>query len=398
MSQARSYQKASLLVVIIVLSASMINTMGGLVNPAIATLAATYPDVSLSTIQLSSTLPMLAGLPVSFFAGKIIGKLGPKKAMILSYSIFMIANVIPTFFRTDFIPILVCRVISGFVSGVVAPLTATLVNTYIEFKRRPSMFGYMQSLGSAIGVVLTSLVGIIAVQNVFNIWYLHLVLLIPICLGIMLPKAPEWEEEAVASKAEPEESRANGKGKIPFAAWMTIVLMFLFSVFSYPAFLYISSLIAANGMGDAALSGFVTSASTVGGVLGTLLFGRLYKKLGKNVLPIFMLLLVVNYFLFAFTKSPALYLLANFIGGIGYFCLFVSFNTSLSVNCSPATFQVAAGIMAAIKSIGIFLSSYIMDFISGIAGQAGNFAFPFIICGVVFIVIAGVLLVKPLKM
>lgn len=399
MSQAKtSYQKAGFLVVFVVLTASIVNTMGGLVNPTIATMANAYPDVPLSTIQLVSTLPMFAGIPTSLFAGKIINKLGAKWTLISSFSIFMIASVIPTVFRTNFMPILVCRVISGLASGVITPVNSTLVNTYIEPERRPSMFGYMQSLGSAIGVVLTSLVGIIAVQNVFNIWYLHLVLVIPVCLGIMLPKAPQWEEETPAVKTESADSKTQGKGKIPCAAWMTIVLMFLFSVFSYPAFLYISSLIEANGMGDAALSGFVTSASTVGGVLESLLFGRLYKKLGKTVLPIFMLLLVINYFLFAFTKSPVLYLLGNFIGGIGYFSLFVSFNTALSVNCSSSTFQAAAGIMAALKRIGIFLSSYIMDFISAIAGQAGNFAFPFIICGVVFAIIAGILFVKPLRM
>lgn len=134
------------------------------------------------------------------------------------------------------------------------------------------------------------------------------------------------------------------------------------------------------------------SRSVYPGVSGT------YKKLGKHVVPLFMLLLVVNYFIFAFTKSPALYLIANFIGGIGYFSLFVAFNTALSVNCSDSTFRVASGVMSALMNIGLFLSSYIMNFISAVAGQSGNMAFPFVICGIMFIIISVALFIKPIKM
>ena len=66
MSEERTYQKASFLIVFVVLSANVINTMGGLVNPTLATMAQAYPDVSLSTIQLVATLPMLAAIPTSF--------------------------------------------------------------------------------------------------------------------------------------------------------------------------------------------------------------------------------------------------------------------------------------------------------------------------------------------
>lgn len=398
MSQAKtSYQKAGFLVVFVVLTASIVNTMGGLVNPTIATMANAYPDVPLSTIQLVSTLPMFAGIPTSLFAGKIINKLGAKWTLISSFSIFMIASVIPTVFRTNFMPILVCRVISGLASGVITPVNSTLVNTYIEPERRPAMFGYKQGIGNATGIVLTSLVGIIAAKNIYNIWYLHLLLILPIALGLLLPKAPQWDAHAAAAAAE-SAAPVKEKTHIPGGAWVIIVLMFLFSVFSYPAFLYLSSLIEANGMGDAALSGFVSTASNVGGVVGTLFFGLVYKKLGKHIVPVYMLLLVVNYFLFAFTKSVPLYFVANFVGGIGYFGLFVAFTTGLSVNCSSNSFSVATGIMAAMMNVGIFLSSFIMDFITSISGQAGNLAFPFIVCGGVFAVIAVALFAKPLKM
>lgn len=397
MSEAKTYQKATLITALAVLSASFINTMGGMINPAIASLAAAYPNTSLNTIMLASTLPMFMAIPVSFLSGKIIKTLGAKGALLVSFGLFMVAGVIPAFLRTSFTSVLVCRAVSGFVSGVITPVNATLVNTYIEPDRRPAMFGYKQSLGSAIGIGLMSLVGIIAAKNVFNIWFLHLILVVPLLFGLLLPKAPDWGESVPASGAAAETS-AHEKESIPSSAWVIIIIMLLFSIFSYPAFLYLSSLVEANQMGDAALSGFISTASTAGGVVGSLVFGQLYKVAKKRVVPLFMLLLVVNYLTFAFTRSVALYFVGNFIGGIGYFGMFVALTTALSVNCPPKVFPTAAGVMTAMMSLGIFASSYIISFISKIAGQADSLTFPFVVCSAAFAVLVAVLTVKPLKM
>ncbi|MUU12171.1 MAG: MFS transporter [Oscillibacter sp.] len=395
-SEERTYQKASFLIVFVVLSANVINTMGGLVNPTLATMAQAYPDVSLSTIQLVATLPMLAAIPTSFFAGKFINKLGVKRAFILSFSAFMISSVIPTCFRTSFTPVLVCRFITGLTTGVISPLTAALVNTYIEPPRRPSMFGYKQAVGNITGIILTSLVGIIAARNVFNIWYVHLLLVFPIGLGLLLPKAPHWGDPAPAAKSG--SGAAAQKEKLPMSAWGIILLMFLFSVFSYPALLNFSSLIDANGMGDASLAGFVQTAANIGGILGTLFFGKIYKKVGKYVIPVFMVLLVLRHFLLGLTDNVILYFVAMFVGGIGYFGLFVAFTTGLSVNCSAGSFHEATGIMSAMMNVGMFISPYIMNFIASLFGLAGSLAFPVILGGAGFVIIAVILFVKPVRM
>lgn len=397
MSEVKTYQKALLITVLAVLSASFINTMGGLVNPAIASLAAAYPDVDLNTIMLVSTLPMFMAIPVSFLSGKIIKALGAKGTLLVSFGLFLAAGVMPAFLKASFTAVLVCRAVSGLVSGIVTPINATLVNTYIEPDRRPAMFGYKQSLGNAVGIGLMALVGVIAVKNVFNIWFLHLILIVPLAFGLLLPKAPDWGEDVSSTGSDPAAS-AQEKEHIPAAAWVIILIMLLFSIFSYPAFLYLSSLIEVNQMGDAALSGLVSTASTAGGVVGSLIFGKLYKVAKKRVVPLFLLLLVVNYLTFACTKSVVLYFAGNFIGGIGYFGMFVALTTALSVSCSPTVFPTASGIMTAMMNLGIFASSYIISFVSKVAGQAGSITFPFVVCSAAFAVLIAVLTVKPLKM
>ena len=113
MSEKNTVQKASLLTVLVVLSASFVNTIGGIVNPAIASLAAAYPSVGLNTIVLVSTLPMFAAIPTSLLAGKIINKLGAKNALLSSFGLLILAGIAPAFMRADFTAVLVCRSVAG---------------------------------------------------------------------------------------------------------------------------------------------------------------------------------------------------------------------------------------------------------------------------------------------
>ena len=397
MSEKNTVQKASLLTVLVVLSASFVNTIGGIVNPAIASLAAAYPSVGLNTIVLVSTLPMFAAIPTSLLAGKIINKLGAKNALLSSFGLLILAGIAPAFMRADFTAVLVCRSVAGLASGVVTPVNATLVSTYIEPARRPAMFGYKQGVGNIVGIVLMALAGIVAAKNVFHIWYLHLVLCVPVILGLFLTTPPSWEEAPAAAEAAAE-VKTREKEKVSLSAWGIILIMLVFSIFSYPAFLYLSSLIEANGMGDASLAGFISTASTVGGVVGSMVFGKLYQTLKNRVVPLFLAALVVNYLLFALTDSVVLYFVGNFIGGIGYFGMFVALTTGLSMNCSAGAFPTATGIMTAMMNLGIFASSYVIGFVSDAAGQTGSLSFPFMVCSAVFLVLAGFLVVKPLKM
>lgn len=169
MAQTQGYKKASLLIILTVLSAFFINTIGGLVNPAIAALAVAYPDASLNTIMLVSTLPMLTAIPTNFLAGKIISKIGPKKSLIFGLLIYVLPNIVPAFLRVSFTPILICRAITGIGAGVLFPLTPMLVNAYIEPDRRSTILGYSQSVAQAMGIGLLAAVGVVAARNVHNI-------------------------------------------------------------------------------------------------------------------------------------------------------------------------------------------------------------------------------------
>lgn len=395
------YQKAGFLVVLAVLSAYFCNSIAGLVNPAIASLAAAYPDASLNTIMLVSTIPMLFAIPTNFLSGAVVKKIGVKNTLIGGLIIFIVSSVVPFTMRTSFTPILVTRAINGLGYGLLSPITPMLVNAYIEPERRSSILGFGQSVTQAFGIFLSAVVGIVAAGTVYNIWLLNLVMCIPLVLGLMLPKPPQWEEAAVqegAAEAASAEQAPAQKEKIPAAGWVIIFLGFLWFVFSYPAFLYLSPLILGKGMGDASMAGFVQTMFNVGGVIAGLIFAKVYGAARKYTICVGLIMLVINYALFAFTSSAPLYYAANIIGGIGYSVVYVGFITALSINCAPTVFPTAMGFMSALMNCGAFVSSYVISFIAGIAGMSASLTFPFVLCAAVFVVFTIVLIIRPLKM
>ena len=368
-------------------------------NPAIASLAAAYPDASLNTIMLVSTIPMLFAIPTNFLAGSVVKKIGVKSTLIVGLIIFIVSSVVPFTMRTSFTPILVTRAINGLGYGLISPITPMLVNAYIEPSRRSAILGYGQSVTQGFGIFLSAVVGIVAAGSVYNIWLLNLVMCIPLVLGLMLPTPPKFEEEAAAAPEGDSAAAAPAANeKVPTAAWIIIFLGFLWFVFSYPAFLYLSPLILGSGMGDAAMAGFVQTMFNVGGVISGLIFARVYMKARKFTISVGLVMLVINYLLFAFTHSAPLFYAANIIGGIGYSFVYFGFITALSMNCAPTVFPTAMGFMSALMNCGAFVSSYVITFISGAAGMSASLTFPFILCAIVLGVFAALLVVKPLKM
>lgn len=84
-----------------------------IVGPALADLAAAYPNVPYANILLISTIPQLCGIPVSLITGKIAGsKVKYKTLSALAATCALIGGVLPFFIRS-FPIILLSRVIFG---------------------------------------------------------------------------------------------------------------------------------------------------------------------------------------------------------------------------------------------------------------------------------------------
>lgn len=375
-----------------VLSVYIIQAALGGINPAIASFAAAYPNISLTTIMLLATLPMLTSIPANLALGSILKVLKYKGTLLLGLIIFLVSGVAPYFFQENFTAILVWRAINGIGFGIIFPMGPTMVSAYIETSKRASVLGYGTGLVNIMGLVFQSVGGILAAGFVHNVWFINLILCITLLFAIFLPKPLQLEETSSATSEAHTE-----KASIPGSTWILMALLFLQTLFIYPQFLYTSSVVQAAGVGDAAVAGYIMTTFSIGGIIAGSIFGKLFQAMGSRTLVFGSALLAVDLALMATATSLPLFFVANVIGGIGYASFLITIFTGISINTAPTAVPTAMGINSAGMAIAGFSSSFVAVFIANLFGQAANLRFPFFVAMVFFALCAVVALMKPPK-
>lgn len=207
-----------------------------IVGPALADLAAAYPNVPYANILLISTIPQLCGIPVSLITGKIAGsKVKYKTLTALAATCALIGGVLPFFIRS-FPIILLSRVIFGLSYNISVPLTNSLPLLYFDKQKAANLMGIGATAQSVTGTLVHFLAGVVCAVNVHLTWLVHLYLAIPL-IGILIC-LPEPEKQENAKEVQEVKKEKTD----------------------------MSAIVTSNGLGTAAVAGTILSGYTIGGM------------------------------------------------------------------------------------------------------------------------------------
>lgn len=78
-----------------VLAIGLQDSASACISPAIASIAASYPDVAVSTVQLLVTLPSIAVCIVSILYGWLSVRINPRTLVVIGLSLFVIGGMAP---------------------------------------------------------------------------------------------------------------------------------------------------------------------------------------------------------------------------------------------------------------------------------------------------------------
>lgn len=108
-----------------VLSAYIVQALLNGVSPVLATLAAEYPDVPMTSIYLLATIISLCSIPTNIGVGWFVNKLGYKGTSIFGIAMILVGGIMP-YFLPAFNMLLVSRVLMGLGYGLCFPLQLVL--------------------------------------------------------------------------------------------------------------------------------------------------------------------------------------------------------------------------------------------------------------------------------
>lgn len=360
-----------------ILSVSMIVGTAAAINGNIASIAQSFPDVPLSTVELISTIPSFA-LIISILCSTFISKkVGMKNTILLGTVLCAFSGVIP-FFVSEIYTILISRAVFGFGIGLFNSLLVTYITKLYTGEERTQMIGFHQATGSLGGILITFISGQLLKVSWNASFLSYAVGFVSIFLFGIFVRPVTFTEEKKTDEGT--------SSMVQITPW--IVLLF-FTYICYMTYgVKISTLIKEAGYGSASTGSYVIMTLCIGSVLAGTYFSKTLKIFKEKLLPLSYAIVAVSMFLLAISTSSTLTLIAGFLSGVGNASIipFIlnRINSSDIRNkpfCSSLVY-IATNLGSALAPYGAIVISSLSPF-SGISGLFLSLSLLFVFFGII---------------
>ncbi len=345
-----------------VLSVSLLTVLAGAaVSPALAQIQNAFPDASDLAIQMILTLPPLLIIPFSLFSGWLALRFRKRSMLFVGLSIYLLAGV-GGGLANSITMLLVMRALLGVGTGLIAPLSQSLIADFFSGDERADMMGKSSAVATLGGIVMPLLSGWLAVYS----WrFAFAAYLISIFVFLMvwrfLPEPP--------AAAAQEQNRS--VGKLPAGVYGLVFLTFLLMVVFYLIPTKAALFMQENQIGNAGQAGVVIATLNVAAFLVGMRFAWLRKLMGRYV-PLFgMLTLSVGLFILYFSGNLMVMLIAMLIAGLGIGTLMPTiFLTTANLVPKALNAPALSGINGGLY-LGQFFSPVFFAFLGGVFSTEG---------------------------
>ena len=330
-----------------ILSVSFLLMLRLTISPALATIGKAFPGVSQGQLMNMVTLASLMAIPFGFLAGILATKIKTRTLLFTGLGLYLVGGLGPIF-ATDFTLILVLRCFLGAGTGLFLPFAAGLIADFYEGEERNTMLGF-QSTAVALGNIVTSaLAGFLATIS----WRLSF-LIYAFAFVTLLLVAIKVPEPVRAARAR-EEKVFNGR------LVSVLALIFLYAIIYFSFFGYLSFVVEARQLGDAAITGLATMVMTLMSMITGLFFGKLVRLFQRFSFLVGVGLNAIGFFLLSTANVIGLIFLgAAFIGlGFGFIMPYGTMKATDAVPKAAATF--ANGMFMTFINVGTAVSPLLL--------------------------------------
>ena len=347
--------------ILAILAMAFITLAASATSPALATIAQSFPDAPATAIASIATLSSLTAVPCTILSGMIAGrKVRFRTLTAVGLVVTFLGGLLPVFAKS-IAQILLGRAVLGVGTGLIAPLTSTLVLYLFSGDDVPKQLG-RNAMSTNVGAVIFQLLGGYLCNYSWRMPFLAYLAVLPVLLIVLLclPE-PEKGPEKARQKLELREvltGHVVGWGAF-FAAHM---------IFFYPIITEMSGIVLNNGFGDAAMTAVILSVLTGTGVLGGYLFYPVHRRCGLVTLSAGFGLCGVGYVLMIFASGAWGLLLAAAVFGVGYGLLQPTFTYYLGVPLKPELRAASLSVYHIFTSLGTFGSAFVLSFLKQLTG------------------------------
>lgn len=332
-------------------------------QPLMARLGEFFPTVGPDVLTYANSMAFLGCIVGPLVAGALTGKrlVGYKALAVVGSALFCIAGVIPVFWHSDFMVLVVTRFFVGVGAGFMTPLANPLINAFYEGDKLAKMLSFGTAAGQAGAMIMQLLAGTLGDISFWFAFFAPALSILSLIGALFLVKEPSPEELPAEEKGE--------KGGLPGRVWYCAVLLFVTCIAVVPI-LFNYSFFVARITDSLMVSSMIQVCYTIGMIIGGLLYAVVYKICGRFSVTVAYLLCVLGICIFMFGETIPLFVVGQLVLGIGNSLVIPAVLQVVGMVAKPSMVGFATSIVMVFMNLASFLGSPFISFIGNMTGDA----------------------------
>ncbi len=374
------YDRAHIRIIVAIFAASAMMASCNTFVPLLARIQASFPEQSVSRVQMVFTLTSLIAVPTMLLSGAATRFFSKKLLTVVSLVFMFVGGMIPVFCYETFWLLYLSAGLIGVGMGILNVMSSALVSDHFQGLDKGRVMG-IQSIALSVGSALMSILsGEIAKVAHWSRAFLVFLIAVPLLI-VFLCLMPLDSRTPIQPSAKQIYNRR----------LLLFVLLTLFWGLLYTGFqTNVAMFIEETGYGDTGFAGAVSAVFMVIGIPCGMLMGPMIKATRNKLLPLAVLCAGVGMLCAAFARGPVPIFIGALLVGIAFGTYGPASNTAAATMVPAESAAAGIALMKAIGHLGRFLSPHALNALSSVFG--GGFRRAFLVGGVGLLVLGVIFL------
>lgn len=343
-----------------------IDCIGAAISPIIYELTQVYPDVSGATVRQLTAIPSMMAFFLSLVYANFVGKkLSYRKTLLIGTSLMLVGGVLPAFWNSSFIYLIIARVIFGIGFAVFSMRNAIAMKAF-GTKEGPKWLGYGCFIGNVAYMLASTVAGWIGSISWKYSFLFHGILIFYVLIFFFLFKNEELTDadmkEPETAKEETKTAKPAKKEFISPRVFGYFLMTLLATLCLYPFMAFMSIFVAERGIGGATEVGILSALYTGGTALFGAIYGKCEAKINRWLMPIACAIVAGGYVVTLAAYNLPLAILGAVLCGGGFSWFVLCVTTWANDASTDGNRALHITLMSTAVSCGSFVSSYFMIF------------------------------------
>ncbi|MFP3089314.1 MFS transporter [Treponema sp. TIM-1] len=340
-----------ILLLVVVMAVGLQDVASGAISPAIASIAAAFPGVSTTMIQMLVTLPNILIVIMAPLYGWLSTRIQPRKIIIFGLVMFSAGGILPAFMNS--LPhILFFRVFLGLGTGITLPSAIAIIPAFYEGNQREKLVGWNMSVGCFGCIIMQILGGYLTEIDwhysffAYGVGVFSLVMVLLFLPEVSMKQSGETEEPA---------KKGGIFAQIPKAVYGIALIYLVGMILDTVMATNISLQIETEGIGSPANSGIGLSLFIGGSLVSSLLYGKYYEICKEFSRGLAWVIMGIGFFMCASSYTIVTIYFSLLICGIGNGLVVPAYFAHVSKITARGYVAFSVAMISAAQGLGNFI-------------------------------------------